>query len=198
MERLSGGNQRALRDRQEVADGHVRCVPAPVRATIHGGVPGESVWTARQLRSGDLTRHPGDDPEVPGSERERHERSRPLGRRLSHPRIPLRRRLRASPAARGRAIRLQRSGEHRLGRGDLDPRARLAGGRGGWLRRADRLGRVTAEWAAPPAARRVACPRGGAGANILRSGERFGFTATTPLSEGIGRTIEWYRKERMR
>src|SRR5207248_1952019 len=57
------------------------------------------------------------------------------------------------------AYRRQRSGEHRLGRGDLDPRARLAGGRGGWLRRADRLGRVTAEWAAPPAARRVACPR---------------------------------------
>ncbi|TMA10293.1 MAG: NAD-dependent epimerase/dehydratase family protein [Deltaproteobacteria bacterium] len=34
--------------------------------------------------------------------------------------------------------------------------------------------------------------------DVSRARERFGFTATTPLSEGIGRTIEWYRKERMR
>jgi GDP-L-fucose synthase len=33
---------------------------------------------------------------------------------------------------------------------------------------------------------------------VSRARERFGFTAATPFSEGISRTVEWYRTQRAR
>src|SRR5204862_1225381 len=84
---------------------------------------------------------------------------RPLGGRIAHARVPVRRGLRRGAAARGAALRRARAGERRHRRGDLDSRDGRARGGARRLRGRDRLGPVDAERPAPAQPRRVARPR---------------------------------------
>ena len=59
-----GGDQRALRHREEDDAGAVAGVSRAVRHEQHRAVPGEPVRAARQLRSASVARDPGDDPQV--------------------------------------------------------------------------------------------------------------------------------------
>ena len=90
VERLSGGDQRPVRHRQEGAAGPVPGLPRAVRDERHLPAPGESLRTARQLRPRDFARDPGPDPQVRGSQRTGPRGDRSVGRWLADPRIPLR------------------------------------------------------------------------------------------------------------
>src|SRR5581483_3834127 len=150
--RFPGGDERALRSREEGAAGRSAGVPGAVRAERDLPAADEPVRPARQLRPRDLARDPGADPEDARVSR----RGRPLGRRLAEPRVPVRRGLRRGVPARGRAIRRTRSRQRRHGRRDDDPRD--GGARGGADRvlGRDRLGHLDAERPAAPQPRRGA------------------------------------------
>ena len=70
----------------------------------------------RQLRSRDVARDPGADPQDGGIARAGRRHDHALGRRVAHPRVPLRGRLRRGARSRGRSVR--RPGPVNLGTGE--------------------------------------------------------------------------------
>ena len=63
LERLSGGDERAVRRREEGDPRRCAGLPRAVRRERRLPAPDEPVRAARQLRPGDLARHPGADPQ---------------------------------------------------------------------------------------------------------------------------------------
>ena len=113
------------------------------------------------------------------------DRARPrraVGRRLAHPRVPLRRRRRRGHRPRRRALRRRRAGQPRRRRRDRDPRARRDDRRRHRLRRARSAGTRRAATAS----------RGG---RSTRRGPRslFGFGGDL-APRGARRTVAWYRR----
>ena len=126
-------------------------------------------------------RDPRPDPEDADGRR----RGRALGRRLADAGVSLRRRLRRPRSARRRALRRARAGQPRHRRRDLHPRPRRARRRRRRLRGRIDLGHDDAERAAAP---RPRCER-------ARESSSAG-SATTPLRDGLERTVAWYRSRR--
>ena len=180
LERLPGGDERAVRRREEVGAGR-----RAVRTASSTGIdailllPGEPLRAARQLPPRRRARDSRPDPQDARGRR----RDRALGRRLADPRVPLRRGLRRRPAARRRALRRRRAREPRHGRRDVDPRARRDD------RRADR-----ASTARSSGTRRCrTASRAGSSTSRARgscSASRRG----PSLRDGLERTIAWYRE----
>ena len=77
VERLSRGDQRAVRHREEAVARAEPGVSRAVRRQFDRAVPGQHVRPAGQLRSRDVTRDSGDDPQVSSRRATRtHRRSR--------------------------------------------------------------------------------------------------------------------------
>src|SRR5438093_1496692 len=109
LERLSRGDERAVRDREEVAPSGRAGLPRAVRPPLDLRPAHEPVRPARQLRPRDVARHPGPDPEDAGVDR----RGRAVGRRLADPGVPVRRGRGRGSRPRRRALRRPRAGEPR-------------------------------------------------------------------------------------
>ena len=146
LERLSRGDERPVRRREE--DDPRRCpgIPRAVRDERDLPPADEPLRAGRQLRPRDVARDPRADPEDDRVTR----RGRALGRRLADPRVPVRRRLRRRTCRSGRALRRARAGQPRHRRRDVDPGDRRAGRRSRRVRRVDHLGHVDAERSAAP------------------------------------------------
>ena len=146
LERLSRGDERPVRRREE--DDPRRCpgIPRAVRDERDLPPADEPLRAGRQLRPRDVARDPRADPEDDRVTR----RGRALGRRLADPRVPVRRRLRPRTCRSGRALRRARAGQPRHRRRDVDPGDRRAGRRSRRVRRVDHLGHVDAERSAAP------------------------------------------------
>ena len=93
LERLSRGDQRALRAGQEDDARPVPGVPPAVRLRRHLPAAGQPVRPARQLRPRVQPRHPRDDPQD-DHRAGRWRDGRAVGRRFADARVPLRRGLR--------------------------------------------------------------------------------------------------------
>ena len=182
--RLSGGDERAVRPRQEDAARAGPGLPPAVRHERDLPDPGQPLRAGRQLRPGQLARHPGADQEVRRGARGGRRSDRGLGHGIGLARVPLRRRRRRGHRARRRAVRRRRAGEPRRRAGDHDPRPRRDDRAPDAVRGRDPLGRVEAR---RPAA---ACARHG------RAREAFGFVAGRRSRTACGATIEWYERSR--
>ena len=99
--RVSGGDERAVRRREEGDPRRRAGVSRAIRGERRLPAPDEPLRPARQLRPGDLTRHRGADPQ----DARLGGRGRPLGRRLADARVPLRRGLRRRARSRRRPLR---------------------------------------------------------------------------------------------
>ena len=126
---------------------------AAVRLQLHRALPGQPLRPARQLRPGDLARHPGADPQVRRGPRARRPAGGAVGRRRRLARVPLRRGRRRAACSRRRALR--RVGAGQPGRpGSRSPSAIwAAGGAALPLPGRDRLGPDQAQRPAAPHAR---------------------------------------------
>src|SRR5258706_5699596 len=154
LERLPGGDERAVRPREENDARAVAGVPPAVRDEQRRRLPRQPLRAARQLRPRHVARDLRDDPQVRRGAREGAGGGRPLGRRHADEGVPLRRgRGRRNPP-RGREGRLLRAGQPRPRRGDRDPRPRNPRGGGDAPWRPLRLGHDEAERSAAPPARR--------------------------------------------
>ena len=122
LERLPGGDERAVRRREEGGARRRAGLPRAVRPGRRLPAAREPLRAARQLRPRDLARDPGARPQ----DARRRRRGRALGRRVADARVPLRRRLRRGAPAGGRALRRRRAGEPR----DRARRSRSATWRG--------------------------------------------------------------------
>ena len=177
VERLPGGDERALRRREEVDPRRRASVSRAVRARRDLPAAGEPLRAARQLRPRLVARDSGVDPQDARGRRRGHA----LGRRLADAGVSVRRRLRRGAGARGGTLRRAGAGEHRHGCRDLDSRGRRDDRRTDRLRGRDHLGHVDAERPAAPQPR------------CLARRDLFGFEARTSLRAGLERTIAWYR-----
>ena len=105
----------------------------------------------------------------------------PVGRRLAHPRVPVRRRRRRGAAAGGGTLRQQRSGQPGQRHGDLASAT--------WRRRSPgppgSRGRFVWDTSQPNGQPRRQL-------DVTRARERFGFAARTSFAEGLKRTVDWY------
>ena len=105
LERLPGGDERAVRRREEGAARRRADLPRAVRAARDLPAAREPLRPRRQLRPGDVARDPGADPQDARGAGARRARGRALGRRLADARVPLRRGLRRRDRARGAPLR---------------------------------------------------------------------------------------------
>src|SRR6266545_4074724 len=120
LDRLPGGDERALRPGQEDASGAVRGVPPGVWLQLDQSPAGQPVRSAGQLRPRDLARHPRAHPQVPrGQARPGPDRD-VLGDGRADPRVPLRRGRGGGGGAGRGALRPERPRQPGLGLGDLD------------------------------------------------------------------------------
>ena len=123
LERLSRGDQRPLRHRQEGPAGDAPGLSPAVRPQRHLSAAGEPVRAGRQLRSAVIARHPGLDPQVRARPNERGEDEVVVwGTGQAQPRVPLRRGLRGASFGHS-ALRQPGAGQSRRGLRDHDPRS---------------------------------------------------------------------------
>src|SRR6266545_1287019 len=155
LERLSGGDERAVRHREEGAPRPERGLPAAVRDEFGRALPREPLRPARQLRPAHLPRHPGAHPEVRRGARSGRAADRRVGdgRRLA--RVPARAQRGRGDRRRLREVRQERGSEPRRRVRDPDPGPRAARRAPLPLRRRDRLGPDKARRPAAPHARRL-------------------------------------------
>src|SRR5205823_5264726 len=151
---------------------------------FHRTLSGQPLWAARQLRPADFTCDPGVDSQVPRGGGAGRKRDCRLGRRIALARVSSRARRGRRIAARRRALRSVRSGEHRRGLRDHHQAIDRAGGADLRLPGRDPLGHEQAQRAAAAQARdrpgqaavriRGADPlrRGAQGNHSLVSGEQ--------------------------
>ena len=160
VERLPGGDERALRRREEDDPRRRTGLSRAVRHERDLPPPRQPVRAGRQLRPRDLARDRRADPQDGRGAGTRRAGDRALGERHANSRVPLRGRLRRGSRAGRRALRRRRPGEHRHRQGDRDRRPGGVGARCDRVRGDDPLGYVEAERAATPQARHD--PRRGA------------------------------------
>ena len=109
----------------------------------------------RQLRSRDLARDPGDDPQVRRGERARRGDRHAVGNGKALARVPLRGRRRSCARSRGGEARHVGAGKHRNRRGDADQGSGRDHRSSGRLRGGDRLGYLAARRSADTVSRRI-------------------------------------------
>ena len=182
VERLSGGDERALRRREEDDPRRRAGLSGAVRHECDLPPPRQPVRAGRQLRPRDLARDRRAHPQDGRGAGTRQAGDRAVGKRHADSRVPLRGRLRGSPRAGRRALRRRRPGERRHRQGDRDRRPGGVGARRDRVRGDDPLGYVKPNG---QPRRRL---------DTTRAVELFGFTAAVPLEEGLARTVAWYRE----
>ncbi len=136
LERLSGGDERALRHRQEGAPRRRAGLPRAVRAELDLPAADEPLRPARQLPSDERARDSGPDPKMLESPRTRSCSGATARRRGSSSTSRTASRASCSPPI----ATTGRTGQPRGRQGDLDPRARRARRRGDRLRGTNRRG----------------------------------------------------------
>ena len=161
--RLPGGDQRAVRHRQEGAPDPRPGQRRAVRAALRLPHPDEPLRSGRQVPPQRLPRHPRAHQEVRRRGRGRARQGRGLGHGPGQPRVPLRRRRGRGDHPRGRARRGHGAHQPRHRPRDHDPRDRRAHRRAGRLRGRPGLGSDAARRPAPPPRGRLP---GGAGAGL--------------------------------
>ena len=180
LERLPGGDERAVRRREEVGARRRAGLPRAVRPRHRLPAAGEPLRAAGQLRPRDLARRAGADPQDGRRTPSRSCSGATARRRASSSTS-------RTPPTRSSLAAERYSGagaaQHRHRRRDLDPRARGHDRRADRLRGRDRLGRVDAERPAAAAARHE--PRRGR-ARLATRAPRCA-TASSARSRGTGR-----------
>ena len=186
LERLPGGDQRALRHRQEGAAGACRRPTASSTASNAVYLSArEPLRAARQLRPRDLARDPGADPQVRGGGGPRRRGGGAVGRRAR----ATREFLYVDDAAEGIVL----AAEHYDGR---EPVNLGAGFEISIKDLAESIARITAfkgrlVWdSSKPDGQPRRC------LDTTRAERFFGFRAKMPFDESLRRTIEWYRSSR--
>jgi GDP-L-fucose synthase len=180
--RLSGRDQRPLWPGQKDAPGAERGLPAAVCVQFDLPAARESLRPGRQLRPGELPRHPGSDPQVFGGRERGDEEIVAWGDGS-----PTREFLYVSDAAEGivlAAERYNRSDPVNLGSGKeisiknlLEKIAGLTGFEG----------RIVWDTSKPNGQPRRAL-------DTSRAWTEFGFRAETDFDEGLRRTVDWYQQ----
>ncbi len=185
VERVSGGDQRAVRHREEDAARAGAGVPAGVRVQRHPSAAGEPLRAARQLRSGFVARDPRAHPQVRRGDRRRRGRGRRAGGRATR---------RASSCTSRTAPRRsslateQHDGPEpvNIGAGfeiSIRDLAELIAELTGFK------GRLVFDRTKPDGQPRRSL-------DVTRARNSFGFAATTDFRTGLKRTIEWYQAQR--
>ena len=181
LERLPGGDERAVRRREEGAARRRAGLPRAVRHSTRSSCCPANLYGPRDnFDLDDVARDPGADPQ--------DGRARPGEVVLWGDGSPTREFLYVDDCAEGararrRALRRRRAGQPRHRRRDLDPRARRDD------RRADRLRRARSS-----GTRRCrTASRAGSSTRRAR-GSCSASRAQTSLRDGLERTIAWYRE----
>ena len=180
LERLPGGDERAVRPRQEDAARPGPGLPPAVRLQRHPPDPGQPLRPGRQLRSRQLARHPGADQEVRRRPRRADDYIEVWGTGSASREF-----LYVDDAAEGIVLAAERYDGpepvnlgvgHEITIRDLvELIAELTGF----------TGEIRWDATKPDGQPRRAL-------DTSRARERFGFVATTSFEDGLRRTIDWY------
>ena len=185
VDRLPGGDQRAVRHRQAGPAGAAPGQPRPVRPVRDLPDAHQPLRPGRQVPPRRLPRHPRAHQEGGRGQGVGRRPHRGVGDGLGQPRVPLRRRRGPGHRARRRALRRARA------RSTWAPTRSCpsATSSGWWSRRSGFEGEIRWDTTKPDGQprRRV---------DPSRARERFGFVAEVPFDEGLRRTVDWYLAHR--
>ena len=182
--RIPRGHERALRRGQEGAPGHAAGLPRPVRPQRDLPAPGEPLRAGRQLRPALQPRDPRAHPALRGGAPRRRGVDHLLGHRSRVAGVPLRRGLRRGDrCARPSATTARSRSTSARAR-----RSRSASSPSGSRRSPDSPASCFGTRASPTASRAAGSTRRapGTGSTSRRS---------TPLDDGLRRTIDWFRAQ---
>ena len=180
-ERAARTDQRAVRDRQDRRHSAVSGLSPSVRLRLHLGDADQPVRARRQLRSDELTRAAGADPQVPRGRARRREGGGGLGHRHAAPRVSPRRRSRRRLPVPDGALRRRRAHQRRDRRGPVDSRAGGARPR----HRRPQASTITFDTSKPDGT-----PRKLLDVSRLHN---LGWRHRIELPDGLASTYEWFR-----